>query len=203
MNSKGNSETISGAVTREMQRLKHCVFTPRKKQKQKQRKNMAAKKPIGKRIEPPAGANEESEPTEQAPKKRKAGSLAALFDEATPGNTLPNGDYNAKITEFEVMEPNDKGLAAKIQYTVLEGEEKAGETVTQYYQLQTADGEPGKGLGFLKRDLATLGYDDVAGDALEETLETIAGEEPEVVITVKQNGQWTNAYLKGLIDDGN
>lgn len=169
---------------------------------------MAVKKPIGKRIETPSGANEETvaqqeQKTVESPKKRKAGSLAALFDEATPGNTLPPGDYNVKITEFEVMEPNDKGTAAKIVYTVLEDEEKAGQEVTQYYKLADAEGGPGAGLGFLKRDLAVLGYDNVAGADIEETLETIASEEPEVVITVKQNGQWTNAYLKGLIDDGN
>jgi hypothetical protein len=146
------------------------------------------------------------EQPEQAapPVKRKAVSLSAAFDEAKPGGGFMEvGTHRAFITEFVVEEPNDKGHSAKITYEgsdQSENEAVHGKEISQWYQLLKKDGSPGQGLGFLKRDLETLGYADVAGDDLEDVLAEIMTNRPEVIINVKRNGQYTNAYLQGLVE---
>jgi hypothetical protein len=165
---------------------------------------MPLKKPVQRAVPGAPAASAEQGEQQQAPVKRKSVSLEAAFDEAKPGGGfMPVGRHRAFITEMVLEEPNDKGTSAKVTYEgspQSENEEVHGKSLSQWYKLLDKDGTPAQGLGFLKRDLEILGYADVTGDQLEDVFAQITSERPEVVINVKQNGQWTNAYLQGLVE---
>lgn len=154
---------------------------------------MALKKPISK----PAQRQDDDAP----PKQRKA-SWADKFDDAPKGAaaSMPAGKHKVIITGFEITE-NDKGVSAVIEYTGHADSEVEDKKLKQYYKIQDAAGEVGQGAGFLKADLEKLGFEDVSGADLEETLAEIVSKEIVCMITVKQNGQWTNAYLDGVVED--
>lgn len=139
------------------------------------------------------------------PVKRRAASLEAAFDAAKPGGGfMPVGKHVANITEFVLEEPNEKGTSAKVTYEgseQSENEEVHGKSLSQWYKLLDKEGQPAQGLGFLKRDLEILGYADVTGDQMEDVMAQITNARPLVSINVKQNGQYTNAYLNGLVED--
>lgn len=166
--------------------------------------------PIVKRTTNPVSGGAAATPVDQeAPKgavKRTATSLEDAFDSAKPGGGfMPVGRHRAFITGFELEEPNDKGHSAKVTYTgsdQSDNEEVHDKDLAQWYKLLDKDGSPGQGLGFLKRDLEILGYAEVKFSELEDTFAAIVTERPEVIINVKQNGQWTNAYLQGLAEGG-
>lgn len=155
----------------------------------------------------PAVNHEDSAPDPKIKQPKTEGSLADYFDNTTATEgfvTWPPGEYIAHITEFVVLEPNEKGVAVKLVYTGHEDEENekvTGREISQFYKVKNADGSKGNGVGFLKRDLEILGYENVTGAELEDTLSAIATEQPKVIVNVKLNGQYTNAYLKGLAED--
>lgn len=170
---------------------------------------MAIKRPGKSTPEP------ESEPAaqeQQSRGKKRSGaskSFASQFDETKPGGGFMTvGTHKAYVVGLELEgeladEGEDQGkLTAKITYEGAEDEDEgvAGKTLSQWYQLATEDGELGKGIGFLKKDLNVLGYEDVGISDLEEVFASIVTERPKVVINVKQNGQYTNAYLQGLAE---
>jgi hypothetical protein len=151
-----------------------------------------------------AAAGEETAAPKKPPVKRAATSLEDAFDEAKPGGGfMAVGKHRAFITEMTLEEPNEKGTSAKVTYEgspESDNEEVHGKSLSQWYKLLDKDGVPAQGLGFLKRDLEILGYADVKGSEMEDTFALIVADRPEVIIQVKQNGQFTNAYLNGLVE---
>lgn len=142
-------------------------------------------------------------------KSKEKRSLADIFDSTVPGRGLmPAGDYKMKVLGYELEgeiadDPDDQGeLKVKVTYEGHEDEEEgvAGKTISQWYQIADDSGEAGPGIPFLKGDLDILGYEEVVLADLEEIFADVAAEEPEVIVKVKQNGQYTNAYLQGLAE---
>ena len=150
---------------------------------------MAIKKPNG----------SASKMTASAVKPAKTGGLAAAFDNAKQAGDVPAGKYEALLVEAVLQDPNEKGQSARIAYEIATGD-PAGERVTQFYQLMTADEEPGRGAAFLKRDLAILGMKDVTGMELENAMEVLTENKPGVVIQVKHKDGYQNVYLQGLAE---
>lgn len=165
----------------------------------------------------PAEVEEEAEEAEEeeekpakkkvAGKKGKGTSLGRLFDEtdAAPemGGGFPEGNWEALITGGAIEE-TDKGTSAYFELVGVNDEDVEGKTQRLYYQLVTPDDEAGAGLPFFKRDLAKLGYEDVASDDVEATFEEIIEEEPWVSVNVrprKDGSGYNNIYLDGLMDD--
>lgn len=161
---------------------------------------------------------DEEEEEEEAPrrtgskkkKKKSSKSFADIFDSTKPGRgLLPVGDYKALVAGFEIEgdiaeEGEEQGeLKVKVTYEIHEDEDEgvAGKTISQWYQICGEDGEAGPGIPFLKGDLDVLGYEDVLLEDLQQICEDIEDERPEVLIKVKQNGQYTNAYLQGLAEE--
>lgn len=154
---------------------------------------MSLKKPVRKSAPEP----------EDAPKKGASKSFADAFNSipAGGGSFMPPGKWKANITGFELVE-NEKGTSACVEYTGHEDEDEkvAGKRLKQYYKLVEADEKtPGQGCGFFKADMAQLGYEDIGFDDIEAAFKEISREQPLVEIQVKQNGQYTNAYLKGVV----
>ena len=101
-----------------------------------------------------------------------------------------------------VLQPEDeKGQSVRINFEIATEGEARGEKLAQFYKCFEANGDPGKGLNFLKRDLAILGKPDVKFSELEDVFQEIVDAQTGVLITVKQNGQYTNVYLNGLCED--
>lgn len=164
--------------------------------------------------EEPAEEEEEAPAPRKGSKlKKKAGkktSLADVFDSTKPGRGLmPAGDFRAIVKGYELDgeiadDPDEQGaLKVKVTYEGHEDEEEgvAGKTISQWYQIADDDGQPGPGIPFLKGDLDILGYEDVLLADLQEIFDDVEAEQPQVIIKVKQNGQYTNAYLQGLADE--
>jgi len=165
---------------------------------------MAISKPIRKSA-PPARKTAPAEEEHDAP--TPSASKADAFDEVAPGGALgiPPGDWECRIIEM-VYEKNTKGESVKVTYeaTAVDEESPAyGKKSSQWYQIFDKDGNKGKGIGFLKGDLEKLGVDEEGQKFanLEDTLEQITAEQPLVNVKAKQNGQWLNVYLQGLVDD--
>lgn len=128
-------------------------------------------------------------------------SKAALFDQTKAQGAIDAGKYEAIIAELVLQEEDEKGQSVRMKYEIATDGEFRGQSLAQFYKLFEANGNVGKGAAFLKKDLAVLGYDDVAFDDLEQVFEEIVDKNIGVVITVKINGQFTNAYLGGLCED--
>ena len=127
---------------------------------------------------------------------------ARAFDETKPQGQVDPGKYFAVIEEFVLQEVDEKGQSARVKYGIANDGEFRGQQVTQFYKLFEADGSTGKGAAFLKKDLAVLGYGDVKFVDMEEAMNELVEKDTGVIITVKQNQQWTNVYLAGLAEDG-
>lgn len=133
------------------------------------------------------------------------GSFASKFDTTKAGGfvSFPPGKHEGNIVSLEWdgdADPEAEGkLAAKITYsTDIDGEDKEG---SQWYQVRTAEGDVGKGIGFLKSDLAKLGYEDVSFEEMEAVFQEVTNERPAVSFTSKVNGGYTNLYLNGLVNE--
>lgn len=137
--------------------------------------------------------------------ENEGASRADAFDNAPKSaNGIPVGDWEARITEM-VYQKNEKGESVKVTYEATTQDEESeayGKSGSQWYQIFDKAGNLGKGVGFLKADLEKLGVDEEGQkfSNLESTLEQITAEQPLVNIRVKQNDQWTNIYLQGLIE---
>lgn len=160
----------------------------------------------------------EEEEDEDAPPPRKGSakkkskakrSLADVFDETKPGRGLmPAGDFRMHVEGYEFEgeiadDPEDQGeLKVKVTYRGAADEEDgvADKTISQWYQIADAEGNPGPGIKFLKGDLDILGYEDVVLADLQEIFDDVGAEEPLAIVRIKENGQYTNAYLQGLAE---
>jgi len=132
-------------------------------------------------------------------------SKADLFDETKPneGFGIPQGAYECLIVGAELKrEEGTEKESIEMTYEVINhrDDELNGKTVKAWYNLFDKDGTPAKGGGFWKRDSAVIGYECKYAD-LEETLEQLVADQVEVAVTVKINGQFTNIYLNGLINN--
>lgn len=137
--------------------------------------------------------------TKKAPGKL---TLADLWDGTDPqeaSNQLPAGDHTVRLNALTLKPDEKKGTAVFAEYEAIEGENE-GKKLRQMYKLTDADGNKAQGMAFLMRDLALIGYEDVKGKKLEKTLKEISEEQPMVVISAKENGQYINAYLQGPAD---
>jgi hypothetical protein len=138
---------------------------------------------------------------EAAPAKS---SFASAFDGASAGGgavDFPIGDCEAVITEFSLDgfiadDGEEQGKLAAIATFVNDD----GKTIKSRYSLCDDEGNIKGGVGFLKKDLSTLGYD-IDFSTLEATLEEIAGASIRVNIRTKQNGQYINAYLQSVVSE--
>lgn len=170
------------------------------------------KKGLKKKAPPAEEEEEEEAPPRKGSLKKKGSkdkkSLADVFDSTKPGRGLfPVGEFQAYINGFEfdgeiAEEGEEQGmLKVKVTYEGHEDEEEvAGKIISQWYQIATEDGAAGPGIPFLKGDLDVLGYEDVILADLQEIFDDVESTRPLVVIKVKQNGQYTNAFLQGLAE---
>lgn len=140
-------------------------------------------------------------PADDAGGEEGAKSKADLFDQTKAQGQVDAGKYEAIISELVLQEEDEKGQSVRMKYEIATDGDFRGQVITQFYKIFESDGGVGKGLAFLKKDLAVLGYDDVAFGDIEQVFEEIVEKNLGVVITVKINGAFTNAYLGGLCED--
>ena len=140
---------------------------------------------------------------EKAPAGKSGGasSKAALFDQTKAQGQLDAGKYEAIISEFVLQDEDEKGQSVRIKYEIASEGDFRGQSLAQFYKIFEAEGGVGKGAAFLKKDLAVLGYEDVTFEDLESVFEEIVEKQMGVVITVKHNQGFINAYLGGLCED--
>jgi hypothetical protein len=136
-------------------------------------------------------------------------SKADLFNKVKPGasGVFPAGKHEMRIIEAELQVKDDDSESVMFKYEGTEGDVE-GKTVCQWYGILTAPNdngevEAGKGVGFLRRDLEILGFEesDTEYDNLEATLEALVEKAPLVATNVKLNGQYTNVYIQKLIEE--
>jgi hypothetical protein len=132
-------------------------------------------------------------------------SMADAFDSAQPAGQVAPGKYEAILVDAVLQALDDKGRSARISYEIAQEGDSQGNKLTQFYKLFEAGSTEetpivGKGADYMKRDLAILGYGDARFADLEDVFETLKDEMPGVVVTVKQNQQYTNVYLGGLVE---
>lgn len=167
---------------------------------------MPVKKLVGSRQT--SAPKKEAAPPPPPPDSQEDDDGASAFDDAKPQGQVDPGKYEAVIEEFVLQEEDEKGQSARIKYGIANEGEFRGQQVTQFYKLFESGRDEnnkrivGKGASFLKKDLAVLGYGDVKFADMEEAMAEIVDNNTGVVITVKQNQQWTNVYLAGLAEDG-
>ena len=133
------------------------------------------------------------------------GSFASLFDQ-TPASSgfgidVPPGDYECVLVYARIEPPNDKGTSVLLKYEVADEGDSQGKVIPTYYKVLELDGTAGKGMGILKKDLGKLGFPDVSGADVEDALRQLEEAMDGVSLKVKQNGQYTNAYLQGLVQN--
>ena len=145
-------------------------------------------------------------PGAQAPATAPTGgSFASLFDQ-TPASSgvgidVPPGDYECILVYGKIEPANEKGTNALLKYEVADEGDYQGKVIPTYYRLMEVSGEVGKGMGIFKKDMAKLGFPDLKGEDVEDALSQLVEAMDGVAIKVKQNGQYVNAYLQGLVEN--
>jgi len=130
-------------------------------------------------------------------------SLATQFDETDASEAsqmMPPGEHEVRLNEITLVVDPKKGASVKSTYEIIDGDLE-GKKISSFSKLTDVAGNKAPGMAYLKRDLALLGYDDVPGKKLAKILAEISDEQPLVIINVKVNGQYTNAYLQGLASE--
>lgn len=127
-------------------------------------------------------------------------SKAQAFDNAKVAGTVPAGKYEAIIDSIVLQKPDDKGQSSRITFKIASEGDAQGSTVPQWSKLFDENEEPQRGLEFLKKDLAILGYPDVKFAELEDVFEEITNKHLGVVITVKHKDGFVNCYIQGLAE---
>jgi hypothetical protein len=167
-----------------------------KRQAAPTRKTATPPTPRGKTPPPPA-QNEQSGGEGEG----EGTSKAHAFDSQKPQGAVDGGKYVGLLAEMVLGKEDEKGQSARAVYEIASEGEFRGQKLTQFYKLFEADKSVGKGVAFLKKDLAVLGYEDVKFGDLEAVFEEIGSQNIGCNITVKQNGQFTNVYLNGVTED--
>jgi hypothetical protein len=162
---------------------------------------MAMKKVGSAKAEPSVKKGRSAQPDGDQGNGNGGKSKADVFNKTKAQGQIDAGKYEAIITELVLQDEDEKGQSVRMKYEIATDGDFRGQSLAQFYKLFEADGGAGKGAAFLKKDLAVLGYDNVEFDDLEKAFEEIVEQELGVVITVKINGQFTNAYLGGLCED--
>lgn len=134
-------------------------------------------------------------------------SKADLFNKAKAPGQVAQGKYEGVIKTMVLQDADkEKGQSVRSEFLVCSEGDEQGNVVTQWSKLfepEDDDGNttPCKGLEFLKRDLAILGYDDVEFDDLKDCFEEIVEEKIPIVFQVKHKDGFINAYLQGRCED--
>lgn len=155
--------------------------------------------PKTKKDEKKPAASSKSRPRDNDEDEESGG--ADAFDKTKAQGAIDPGKYDALIAELVLQDKDEKGQSVRMKYEIATDGDFRGQSVAQFYKILEADGLAGKGAAFLKKDLAILGYPDVKYADLETAFEEIVQKEMGVVITVKQNGTFTNCYLGGVSED--
>lgn len=132
--------------------------------------------------------------------------LSKVFDDTpaasgSAGINVPPGKYECIIVHCKVLDAEASGKqAALFKVEVADEGEHQGSVISMYYNLIDKAGQPSAGIGFLKRDLAKLGYADIKWADIPEALQQLTEAQDGVVITVKANPPYVNAYLDSLLE---
>jgi hypothetical protein len=136
-------------------------------------------------------------------------SKADVFDSAKAQGQTDDGKYEMLLVEAVMQDAAPDGSqSARFAYEVANEGDFKGNRLVQFYSLwqagTTEDNPiPGRGIEFLKKDLAILGHRDFAFDDLEAIFDELSEQKPGVVATKKQSkdGQYQNVFLGGLAED--
>lgn len=158
------------------------------------------KKVVGKKAETKTASKPKTK-EKQEDQNESNESGAGAFDSTKPQGAVEPGKYEGVIEEMVLQDPDEKGQSVRLKYGIATAGDFRGVQVTQWYKILEADNTAGKGAAFLKKDLAILGYPDVKFADLEQAFEEIVEKNIGVLMTVKQNGAFTNVYLGGLCED--
>lgn len=136
----------------------------------------------------------------------EGGSEADVFDSVKSRGAVADGKYEAVIKEFVLQPADEKGRSVRLKVVIADEGEYQGAEVPQWYKVFDAPDANGKvkaarGAEFLKADLAKLGYPDFRFADLEGILQEIVDNKTGVLVSVKQNGQFTNVYVNGLSEE--
>lgn len=161
-----------------------------------------AKKIVGKKpTEKAKTSSTVKKQVDREEEQESTGSAASAFDNAKAQGSVAPGKYEAVIEELVLQDADEKGQSVRIKYGIATAGDERNNKVAQWYKILEADESEGKGASFLKKDLAILGYPDVRFADLEDAFKEIVEKDLGVLVTVKQNGQFTNVYLSGLCED--
>lgn len=149
----------------------------------------------------------QSKPKRESKENASEGmSKADVFDSAKAVGRVGPGKYEAVIKDLVLQKPDEKGQSARATFAIASEGKFQGDTVAQWYKMfepEDAQGDcaPAKGLEYLKKDLAILGYPDVRFKELEGVFEEISEKHLGVNVTVKHNDNFVNVYIAGLCED--
>ncbi len=113
-----------------------------------------------------------------------------------PGQPLPEGIYPCMVDDAYIVrgQKDPSALFVKVDLTVVDGPE-TGRTTDLFQRVN--DPEPKK-MGFAKRMLRSLGYEEPGLRGLEDWLALLPGRAYEV--QVKRNGDYLNKYVQRRLE---
>lgn len=151
-------------------------------------------------IQPNADTFDETEGQNQ--QQDNTAKQADAFDSASSSLNIPPGKYEAIIVEAKLLDMDPvKGRKVFFKYEVCDEGDVKGKSATQYYSILTPDGSAAKGLPIFKKDMEILGFPGIKFDQLEEALAALVDEKLGVSLEAKQNGQWLNVNIKGVVEN--
>ena len=128
---------------------------------------------------------------------------------AAAGGFLADGEYEGLVVEINYKENEEKGDSVGIKYTVVNNadEDLNGKSTMSFYNVTTPEGDLSEGVGYLRRDLNSLGLDEESIDGVDnkeefiELLEKLAEDQIWVEFKVATRKGFSNVFLTSVFSD--
>ncbi len=134
--------------------------------------------------------------------KGRGQSKAEAFENAKAEQfeSVDPGEYVCELATAQFIE-NEKGESVRIDFKVNdESSDFHGKKIVTFYKMFDEEGNVSKGTGFFNRDMELIAGEKPKYADIEEFCNELGDRELQVVVQVKKNGAYTNAYIQGLAE---
>ena len=153
------------------------------------------------------GGNKAALRGETADAPKSGGGFGSIWKKASsaPSFGLPVGVHETFLTGSGQQEKETGAFVVYFEYTVVKDQKLVGRSGRCFYNVLTADEEQDRGMEYLKRDMALLGFEEEMDNVdskqdLLDLMEHISQQKLWVIIEAKIRNSFLNLFIQDVPD---